>query len=333
MMSINAKLYDKYINVTFFSEDISKPKKSVITRPNGFKPSINISGMIIANSFFCNIELRIKNAFIEFDYAPYNSVSIDAGYSGDLFLSAMSGKITQAYIETPGPDGVTVFIVQLTYNGILDYHMDFSFTQTGNFRDVLDKFTSEMNQILKDNNINFNYTIFIPTQLGQTQLQTTIQKSDSMSNILTSIVQDYMQSFWGINGSSITVFNKQYPATKNIFEITRVTTTPRSTTEGHISFTSPWIPSMRPGDSIHINPIYLKSSFGTFQALINKGDNSEDKISYSPGYYSIYSISFEFDTYESINTMIVDGLRNPNIDVNTGVEVAATQNSKQIGYV
>ena len=31
--------------------------------------------------------------------------------------------------------------------------------------------------------------------------------------------------------------------------------------------------------------------------------------------------------------MIVDGLRNPNIDVNTGVEVAATQNSKQIGYV
>jgi hypothetical protein len=330
-MNIDGTLYDKIINVTFFSNNIQLPKKTLITPSFGFRPSINISGMIIANSFFCNIELRIKNAFIDFDYAPYNSVSIDAGYSGDLFYSGMSGQITQAYIETPGPDGVTVFMIKITYQGILENYINFEFTGPGTFNQVLNKFVSDMNSELSSIGIQSNYTIYVPNELGIKQIQSNIHLSGSMSNVLVKIVEEYMQSFWSVNAQSIVVFNKQFISSKNLFEINRVTSTPRSTAPGHISFTSPWLPNLRPGDCIHINPIYLKASFGTFQALKNKGDNSEEKLSYSPGYFSIYSISFEFDTFESINTMIVDALNNTNIDINTGIASSPTTDSKQIG--
>ncbi len=328
-MTIDGKIYDKIVNVTFFSSDINIPKKTIITRPSGFKPKININGMIIANSFFCNIELRIGNAFIDFDFAPYQSVSIDAGYSGDLFSNGMAGQVTQAYVETPGPDGVTVFIIKITYQGILDNHIDFEFIGPGTFSSVLDKFRSDMNSVLTENGINLNYTISVPVELGSIQIQSNIQLSGSISNVLVKIIEEYFQSFWSVNGNSIVVFSKQFVSSKNIFEINKVTTTPRSTAPGHISFTSPWLPNLRPGDCIHINPIYLKASFGTFQALKNKGDNSEEKLSYSPGYFSIYSISFEFDTVESINTMIVDALNNTNIDINTGISSTTTQESSQ----
>lgn len=330
-MDINGTIYDKIINVTFFSNNIQNPKKTLITPNQGFKPSINLNGMIIANSFFCNIELRIKNAFIDFDFGPYQSVSIDAGYAGDLIYSGLSGQITQAYVETPGPDGVTVFIVKITYQGILENYIDFEFDGPGTFEQILNKFISDMNSSLNSLGITSNYTIFIPTELRSKQFQSNIHISGSISNTLVKIVEEYMQCFWSINGQSIVVFNKQFVSNKNIFEITRVTTTPRSTAPGHISFTAPWLPNLRPGDCIHINPIYLKASFGTFQALKNKGDNSEEKLNYSPGYFSIYSISFEFDTFESINTMIVDALNNTNVDINTGLPSTSTPDSQQIG--
>lgn len=333
IQNINGKIYEKVINVTFFSNNIQLPKKTIITPSSGFKPSINLSGMIIANSFFCNIELRIKNAFIDFDYAPYNSVSIDAGYAGDLIYSGISGQITQAYIETPGPDGVVVFMVQITYNGLFDYNIDFEFIAPGSVSTLLNKYVNDMNDVLRTKNINFKYEISIPVELGIIPVQTNVQKSGSLSEVLTNIIEDYTQSFWSINGNSIVVFSLKFPSTKNLFEINRVTGTPRSTSPGHISFTSPWIPNIRPGDFVHIDPIYLKTSFGTFQSIKNKGDNSEEKLNYSPGYFSVYSISFEFDTVEPINTMIVDALRVKNIDGNTGLVSISTQNSKQIGYI
>jgi hypothetical protein len=246
--------FDKGINLTFLGFNPSSPnsvnsnKNPTINCPaTGFKPKISMSGSLIAKSLFCHIELRIQNAFITFDNGHYKYVQIQAGYQANLKADGISkdipamitGQITQAYVETPGPDGVTLFIVLLSSDDIFDTAFDFNYqwkTENLTVSGVLNKLCSLMNKAS-----GITYTINIPLPLDINVIND-INNSGSFAQLIDYLVCKVFKLSYFIENGKISVFTQGQTSATNFYTINRVTNTPSSLVGGQISFQAPWLP-------------------------------------------------------------------------------------------
>jgi len=316
--------FDKGINLTFLEFNPANPNTpntnknpTIVCSATGYKPKISLSGSLIVKTLFCHIELRIQNAFITFDAGHYKYVQIQAGYQANLkapdgsvskdIPAMITGQITQAYVETPGPDGITLFIILLSSDEIFNTEFDFNYqwktqnlTRSGVLRSLCD---------LMKQKSGLTYNVDLPTPLDL-NATTDINHSGSFANLVDQIVSKDFLLTYTLENQLLKVFTQGQTSATNFYTIDKVTNTPSSLVGGQISFQAPWLPMLRPDNIIYINPSFMKLTFGAYQTNNNNVNSSivNQKTGKLWNYYQIIKIDFDFDTIDPVNKMIVNAL-------------------------
>jgi hypothetical protein len=309
-ISPKGSFYEKSINIRFYEKiDSDKPALEIVTANNNFKPRIDLSGSLITNTLFAHMELRIMNGHISFDKINYQRVVFDAGYQ-DSNTGALTGRITHAYVESPGPDGVTVFFILMgeeifntikyedktkdrngnAYGNVFYFENE---TRNATYGDIISYFSRKIQ------NNSFITKINVPSDISNMRWHTPIQLSGSAIEIFQKLINGLLGLSYTINGTSVNVYSSLEGSNASAgYKIERFSSTPRVNVQDHINFQSPWIPGLRPGDYIAINPGYMKTTFGGYQTTQGQSN--------VPLVYIVLKIDFDFSTTENTNVMVVD---------------------------
>ena len=308
--------FDRYIDVTLRKENGDETK--IKTFAYGVKQEISVSGTFLPGTFSTNIELRIVNLYSD-DFTNYKELEIEAGYLRTAGIwtptknaGVISGKIMNAFRESPGPDGVTVFQVLVGNYEAVNSNFALDIEEGEKLSAVLKKIESGYNAIDPLSQIKINTTpgfdkVIFPSVI----------KGEN-GNVKTHIerVQEIMRSTGPVGGKGKDCFlvttegevfncffgNKEQDGVSDSAVVKRVenVSSPPRVDGGKFSFVAPWDPSLRCGDLIEINPAFARQSFGG--AVANPFANGKSIIK------NILMLSFDFSTTQETNKMTVQCL-------------------------
>lgn len=275
-------LFDKVINVALMrglpGQTPTVVNADYIQTPRfGRKPTINITGKMTANTALFDIELRITN--LDTGDTPldaYKYLRISAGYR-DSLGTTIEGEVVNAYQETPGPDGITVFHM------LQGYFSDwFNVTASNSWP----KGTS-VNTIL--NTLCF----YLGMRLAST-LPDSLETATAWS--FTGSVSKFISDISGAlgfncypNGQFLVAYQFQSD-TGVVHDIKYVTTPPRRDAAGY-NLVAPWDPTVRPGDVCIIKTEYARQTYGGAQ------------VGRSQVEFICQTVSFDFSTTDDTNSM------------------------------
>jgi hypothetical protein len=281
MAQIGGELFDKIINVELISNNnvmgVSALADTITTPEFGRKQMIQVSGQFSGATQVVGIVLRITNLYLGKDFSidTFSFVRIKAGYKNNL-QTAFTGKIFNSYVETPPPDSVTVF--ELYPGNIEDLYTKWfnkSYPKDTSFLMILQDIATLLNLTLISNFDDFK--IPTPISFGMSARQAFIKLKEKNKFIRIRPESDNLYVF---------DINKKQDIVHTIDFITS------AKKEGQ-SFTinAPWLPILRPGDCVRLNPQYFK------QDLPMANITGKD--------YNIVTINFDFATCGNTNEMIL----------------------------
>jgi len=274
-----AALASRGETVTLGNGQVAAVTNYVQCPPTGRKPTISIRGRILPSPILSDIELRITNLYTgDIPLDAFKYLKVEAGYAGNL-QAAIEGEVVNAYQETPGPDGVTVFSMLLGF-----------FTNWSNVAGSKgwEKGT-QINLILKDCAQLLGMTLksFLPDSLVS-------QAAYSFTGLVSRFVSDLAQSL-GVNifpdGSVLKAYQKSGSTDKR-YLVKYLVSPPRHEAYGY-NMTALWEPGARPGDILDLDTRFVRQSFGGAQV----GQQQTSFI--------IQTITFGFSTTEDENSMNV----------------------------
>lgn len=103
-VSYSAEVY-KAVPITRVVKDVV----SIKCPEGGMKPSIAFSTNLIPGQHCYKLQLKITNLELTMDVRKIKNVRIKAGYRTQGFTEVFTCPVFSSYIESPNPDGVTVF--------------------------------------------------------------------------------------------------------------------------------------------------------------------------------------------------------------------------------
>jgi hypothetical protein len=284
------KLFDRKINVKLIKDQGESKTVNLICPKTGIKPDITIKGSFAANILY-NAELKLKNFYSPVDLdsgdgtAGFNWVHIDAGYENSM-ETALEGQIWTGAQPTPPPDGDTVF----------------SFF-TGWFSEwVITPITLNAPAGTSINDI-MNFVCGVASQVNPGKL--TVELASTLDDSVvsktkiacTGTISEFCTLFARNNNLTITpegmrlkVSSRTFSATgSGIIHKLEFMSDVKKTAAG-LTITAPWVPSIRPGDLVGVDPKYFSSDIsGMFVRL---GTN-----------LIVIQEDFEFSTVGSANRM------------------------------
>lgn len=297
-MSDVTPLFDKIINVKLFTVASAATALSVrgevvnlgngqvaglssyITCPKvGRKPSINIRGKILPSPILSDIELRITNLYTgDVPLDSYKYLKIEAGYASQLFAT-IEGEVVNAYQETPGPDGVTVFSMLLGYfSNWSNVVATLAWPSGTSVNTILNQCAALLGMSVKS---------YLDPAL-------TIQTSYSFSGLVSRFLSDLAGSL-GVNifpdGSVLKAFEKSGSTDKH-HVMKYFITAPRHEAYGY-NLTAPWNPDIRPGDILDVDTRFVRQTFGGAQVGLQNTA------------FIAQTISFDFSTTDDTNSMTI----------------------------
>lgn len=304
-MGMSDIIFDKYINVSFQTEsDIGQGGfnevqnyDNIITPDFGRKPQIAVEGSLFSNSNISGLTLKVTNFYTSKPLSQYKTVSIKAGYKNNMY-SVFSGEIWASYVDKPPPDNETVFEIKIGYyQSYINGSNETSLIYNKNFA----KNTS-IDTMLKDiadfwgGKIKTTISVeYFPKTLEAT-CQATLTPNDfnfqnlSLSNAIKKI-QDAYEDIITIRVESDTIYvNDANEGTKEVKQISYITTARNNC--GTFTITGPWLPTIRPGDTIQADPKYFKQKIGG--QFINTDT------------FLVLTLDFSFDTCGNENQMILN---------------------------
>lgn len=270
-------LFDKIINITLTQKT---GETSFILCPKaGRKPSINVSGKILPSPILSDVDVRMVNLYTgDTPLDAYKYLKFEAGYAGSL-SATVEGEVVNAYQETPGPDGITVFKMLLGgFTNWTNATMSLNWPAGTGVNTILQSLASLLQLTLKST------------------LEDTLQTAVPWS--FTGLVKDFLNHIAKV--LNVTV----YPSGPFLFAyavgggtgiihvIKYLTTPPRHEAYGY-NLTAPWDPTIRPGDTITVDTRYMRQTYGGAQV----GNSQTDFI--------VQTVSFDFGTTDETNSMIV----------------------------
>lgn len=286
------QLFDKIINLTFkqVTSTVQGPGDTMINKygksytltcpAQGQKPTIQVTGQWLPGSVLTECELRITNFIAEKSLLDFGWVDIEAGYAGSL-KTRLGGTIMNAYQETPGPDGVTLFQIQ-----------------TGPYKEWTNSFVHQswarqtsVNQILRDcaGFLGLTLNTNLPdTMVVQSNLYCTGYVRDFLNTLALAykiVIRpdiDLLIACMADNDTGI------------VHEITYVKTPPVREASGW-SVICPWDPSIRPFDVVRIKTNYARQTYGGKQVT---STGAPDRLE-----FTVALVTFDFCTTDDTNYM------------------------------
>lgn len=276
----------------------------------GMKPNITFSINLLPNQNCYRAIVRVKNLIIPgVNVRDWDQMEITAGYGSGLFAS-FTCPIFTSYIESPNPDGVTVFegITVGQASGVLQssfIKVSFLGTQV-----TLDSLVRECARGIAP---NVDVKITIPDEIMKetvvkilkqdvyaenglallSWLQTTVTKILKEQHNISALL-NFM------NGTlllmSIDGVNKIPEVRENVVNLDMVSGATFNGTA--LTVEAPWNPALRPGDLFYMPPSFINGS---------KLPNSLDPSTYmnEENMYRVLTMSISFSTVEKANNMSI----------------------------
>ena len=285
---------DKIINQELIKKDGTMDK--IACPATGQKPDISLKGKMIQSGLITRLELRITNFYPSVPLRDYATINIDAGYSNSVVRATMSGQVWTAFQESPGPDGVTFFEINLGVydkwlNGVYSKNFDAGSPVTNLYQWVadilgLDFSGSGITDTLTD-------SIF----LGPKNVNGLIADITTLTGI---------KYITRMDSKALVVFPHD-SNTGKVFNIDYFSASPQRSAAGWI-FNSPWYPDLRVGDLCKIDPKYFKTTFAVQHSDIFTPDLETGVNDPAPSSLTVLTIDFEFRTNGPQNLMSVVAL-------------------------
>lgn len=257
------QLFDKYINIDFFS-DLSGSilVDSIVIPETGIKPNITLSATFVPSEVISNVEVRIVNYYPSSPLSSYKWMTIRAGYKHSELSATLSGQVKVAYQESPSPDGITL-ISMIVGNADDFLNREVNITLPG----ASGKSTNDILTAVKTalgsswNLVNNGFKV---QQLDNAGFNFQGKVKDCMNAI-----KDRWKIAYMVDGHDLILFIPNEGRTgEEVINISYLSSPPQATASG-ITFVSPWIPALRPGRIIQIDPLYFRQSFGAANVTIN----------------------------------------------------------------
>ena len=290
-MTIN--LFDKVVNLRFFRSDAPSAQTgteaSIVCPESGRKPTIRVSGEMVSQDVIQQVEVRVTNFVSDLPLNQYRSVEIEAGYRGSL-SARMQGQVINSYQEKPGPDSVTVFQVTV---GRFDDWVSKTLTSTYPGGTPLATVCSDV-----ASKLGLTLQFYAPTDL---RLPVGISHNGLAKELVVKLRRlfasyDPKGNFTGIevrpDGANLIVFAAQN-GTGVVHELGYVSQATRNAAGFDIQ--APWVPSVRPGDTVKVDPKYFKQEVGAPGTALNE--------TVSTSLFQVIYVSFQFCTTDDENVM------------------------------
>ena len=281
------KLFDKQIKIYLYdSEGGTGEPTDIITMPaTGIKPNIGINAEFLPSAVIQNPMIRLTNFYPSKPLSDYKWFKCLAGYRDSPDWAGFEGQVWVAYQESPSPNGVTLIscaIANMTdvYNATIDFHSEKGNYLSGAF-DTIAKALSD--------NSGLDWTV--ENSLTDMQIPMQIDFNGCVKDLLAKLKGifgfDYM-----FEGVTLVVFAPNSGRTElDAVKINYLSSPPVQAAVG-VTFTAPWMPELRPGMHVYIDPVYFKQKYDATKVEI-----SSDLI--------CQTVAVEFNTVTQQNTMTV----------------------------
>lgn len=244
----------------------------------GRKPAINLRGKILPSPILAELELRIWNFIADVPLNAYRYVKIEAGYSGALD-STIEGEIVNAYQETPGPDGITVFQLQLgvfsSWNGVMASK---SWIKGTSIASILSDCAGLMGM----------------TVSSSLDASLVSQTAYAFSGLVSRFISDLAQALY-VNiypdGQVLRAYAKDQSTEKR--HVMRFFKSPPRHDASGYNLVAPFDPTIRPGDVLVIDSRYMRQTYGGAQ------------VANSSVLFVAQVITFDFSTVDDTNSMTI----------------------------
>lgn len=275
------KLFDKIINIDLINHE--NTSYSIKCPETGVKPDIKIEGEFISSLDISSIKVKLTNVYLKDNISNYMQsldgsksgyVRITAGYKNSLRTDII-GECLNASPESPSPDGVTCFELllgkfDLWIKTIVNVNYDKGTLLSTIFKDIADKL-----------NLNLKISSDI-TEVTSIAFGWNGYAKDFLSKLKTAypdiVIRPDGQNLYVYNGSKGT----------SVLHTLKYITSAKKDASG-FNIQAPWIPNIRPGDNVKVDPIFYKSSFGS-QSVSNDT-------------FNVIHVGFDFGTCDDSNNM------------------------------
>jgi len=280
-MALKLPLFDKKINVSLYR---ANGTVAFIATPDvGRKPTLRVSGRFVSQDLIQQVELRVTNFHTDESLNQYNYVIIEAGYAGGV-ATAFRGKIVNSYQENPGPDGVTVFQVLV---GDPDIWMTRTLSASWKPGTLLSTVLDEVATKLEMHVINYATDRALPVPLSHNGLAKDLlprlrrlfairTDEDVFKGIVIQTYGDQLICFQADQGTGL------------VYELNYISHAMHNAAGFDIQ--APWLPQLRPGDWLTIDPKFFRQDFGGAQVAVGNR-------------FQVYLLSFDFCTTDDSNMM------------------------------
>lgn len=278
---------------------------------SGMKPDISLSINLLPNQNCYGATVRIKNLNMDpVDIRSWDKMVITAGYrTGKKVI--YNCPIFSAYLESPNPDGVTVFeglTVGSAEDVLTDKYLVIEFVQEEMTLEAL------IRGVAKGISDNVTVTlalgeVYTGDLLKVTKQRVFAQNGMAVLNWLQTFVSEYVAK---MTANETTVLTQLIDNELSIIAVNGVNRTPKvlenvvnldmvtgATFSGTaLTVIAPWNPSLRPGDLFYMPPQFINGSKLPNSISVSDYRNKENL-------YRALTISVEFSTTESQNKMTI----------------------------
>jgi hypothetical protein len=285
---VETKLFDKYVNLHLRTSDGTE-ELSIITPDSGMKPTIRLKGEWKTQNYIQDMEVRVTNLRTARPLSDYGTIvkpgyiAIEAGYRKGLD-TLIKGQVINSFQETPGPDGVTT--LQMLYGKYTDW---LSTTVSKNYaagtslQVIIEDLASALG-------MNPKYAASAHTLPRSVALYGKCKDAlDKLAQMFFAYDND--GRFVGVRimpiGHDLVCWDAQ-AGTGVVHKLDFVTNA--SHFARGFDIVAPWVPSLRPGDQVQVDPSYFRQDLGG--SAVSQGDK-----------FTVYSIAFEFCVDDDTNSM------------------------------
>ena len=304
---------DGSLEGAYTEEEVSIPAQilEINCTDSGLKPDMTLSINLLPGQNCYGATLKIKNFNLDsIDIRSWDKMVITAGYRTGKKVK-YNCPIFSSYIESPNPDGVTVFeglTVGVAEDVLTDRYMLIEFRQE---RMRLDAFIHDVAQGISE---DIDVQIALDDEYAQAVLSITKQTVYAQNGmaVLNWLQEFVSQAIYNLSGGETTVLtqlvdntlsvvaingkNKIPSVFENIVNLDMVTGATFTGTA--LTVVAPWNPALKPGDLFFMPPQFINGAKLPNNISLSDYRNKENL-------YRAITMSVEFASTDSTNKMSV----------------------------
>ena len=288
------QLFDKYIDIKFYDQmpgadgSLNKAVDGITVPETGIKPAINLSATFLPSDVMSSVEVRITNYYPSVPLSTYKWMTIQAGYKHSDDSAFIEGQVMVAYQESPSPDGVTLVSLLIGHvDDLLNRNVEIFVPASTSTNETV--FNSVIGALSATGN---NWTLkssygFQPMEGVSYQFKG--KAIDCLNDMKTRWKFGYT-----IEGLNLIVYVPDKGRTGEETIVVNYLSSPPQAAASGITFVAPWLPKLRCGMVVQINPIFFKQTFGAANVTYQKD-----------GLMITQTVSLQYNTVTNQNQMTV----------------------------